>query len=72
MPAVRERFAARDLGVERPDIEILDSGAAVQVVQRATLAQRPTEEPALEPACTVRAAGEQIAFVVAGDRSEPR
>jgi hypothetical protein len=44
-PAIRERAIAPH-GVERPDVEVLDTVLLVHIVQGGTLAECPAQKPA--------------------------
>ena len=58
--------------VEGPDVEVLDAGPAVQVMQGGTLAQRPADKPACVAPRTPRAAREQPGLGLSGERGQPQ
>jgi hypothetical protein len=60
------------LGIERPDVEVLDAVPPVRVVQRGALAQGPAEEAAGVPAGALRIPPEQIRLGVGGQRVQPK
>ena len=58
------------LGVEGPDIEVLDAVLPVDVVQGSTLAQRPAQQAAGIATGTARMAAEQLGLSLSGQCSE--
>jgi hypothetical protein len=59
------------LGVEGPNVEILDAVLPVQIVQGRALAQRPAQQPARIASCTLRVPSEQSGFNFSRENSEP-
>jgi hypothetical protein len=60
------------LGIEGPDVEILDTVASVHVVQGSALAQGPAQEAPGVPAGTMRIPPEQLRLGVGGQRGQPK
>jgi hypothetical protein len=60
-PPIRE-WPVAALGVERPDVEVLDAIRSVQIVEGSPLTQRPAHEPAGVAPRTPRVAREQSCF----------
>jgi hypothetical protein len=59
------------LGVEGPDVEILDAVAPVHVVQGRALAQGPAQESPGVPAGSLRIPAEQLRLGVSRQRGQP-
>ena len=70
-PPSREGPAAM-LGVERPDIEVLDAVFLVHIVQGSALAQRPAQETTGISSGAVRIPPEQLGLCVGGQRGESK
>jgi hypothetical protein len=60
------------LGVEGPDVEILDAVAPVHVVQGSALAQGPAQEPSGVPAGSLRIPAEQLRLGISRQRGQPK
>jgi hypothetical protein len=60
------------LGIEGPDIEVLDAVLLVHVVQGRALAQRPTQKATGIPSGAVRIPPEELGFCVGGQRGESK
>jgi hypothetical protein len=60
------------LGIEGPDIEVLDAVPAVHVVQGSTLAQSPAQETTGIPAGAMRIPPEEPGLGVSGQRGESK
>jgi hypothetical protein len=60
------------LGIEGPDVEVLDAVALIHIVQGSALAQGTTQEAADVPAGTLRISPEQFRLCVCSQRGESK